>query len=397
MLLCCSEKIHSKDGVQEEVAIAKDLEKELGDPKFIIPLRLEPFKKLFGIGGLQYKDFYCRWAQGLDELLDTLERRRVPKAAGPAKINPNWELYRRRLSIAVKSDEEALTSNWLLVQEMPKSIRYFKPTGAVNHAAMESACKAYEYPAEVREQGFFSFVRAKELDDGLGAAGRFRVGRELDLADFLEYGCEEPRVEPREASKMLVSIFRQAWEGYCRSRGLEQYAYGTQTGFHVSQDQLPLGKMVPWSSGTAQRRTVLRNIAAGKIWSYGVSAMPQFWPYPHFKLKARVLFATVGTGKESGPLLADAKKQHQARRTVCKGWRNPRWHGLLMAYLKLLGGEDAKSVRLPLSESESLRLEPTPKQFVSPVSTKTVREMAEDGEESDLSTLGTVFLEVDPE
>ena len=397
MLLCCTEKIHSKDGVQEEIAIAKDLEKDLDDPNFIIPLRLEPFKKLFGIGGLQYEDFYCRWAQGLDELLDTLERRRVPKVDGPLRINPNWELYRKRRSIAVDSIDEALTSNWLLVREMPKSIRYFEPTGAIELKALEDACKSYKYPAEVQEHGFFSFVRCEDLQDGLGAAGRFRVSTELDLNYFLEYGCEKPRVEPKEASNMLLSMFRQAWEGYCRDRGFDEYAYATQTGFLVSQDQLPLGRMVLWNSGSRPRRTVLRNIAAGKIWSYGVSATPNFWPYPHFKLKARVLFATVGADNEPGPVLPDARKQHQARRTVCKGWRNPRWHGLLMAYLKLLAGTDTKTVGLPLSESEILCLESEPKQFVSPVSTKTVREMPEDGEESDLSTLGTVFLEVDSE
>lgn len=397
MLLCCSERIHSKDGVQEEVAIAKDLEKELPDPKFIIPLRLEPFKKLFGIGGLQYIDFHCRWAQGLDELLKTLERRRVPKSAGASKINPNWELYRKRQSISVDQIEEELTSNWLLIEEMPKSIRYFEPTGAVSSMAMEAACNEYKYPAEVRGHGFFSFVRSKELVDGLGAVGRFRVDREIDLKYFLEYGCEVPEVEPDEARKMLVSMFRQAWEGYCLGRGFNQYTYATQTGFHVSQDQLPLGKMIPWTSGARRRRTVLRNIAAGKIWSYGVSSIPQLWPFPHFKLKARVLFATVGAGNEPGSVIADPRKQHQARRTICKGWRNPRWHGLLVAYLKLLRGEEAKALRIPLSEFEGLRLEAEPIQFVSPVSTKTVREIAEDGEETDLSTLGTAFIEVDPE
>ncbi|MEO1019837.1 MAG: toll/interleukin-1 receptor domain-containing protein [Pseudomonadota bacterium] len=89
LLLCCRDESLAKDGVQEEIAIAEDLAKELGDSRFIIPLRLAPFKKLFGIGGLQYKDFYCRWAQGLDDLLRTLERRQVPKAGQSPNINPN--------------------------------------------------------------------------------------------------------------------------------------------------------------------------------------------------------------------------------------------------------------------------------------------------------------------
>jgi hypothetical protein len=38
-------------GVQEEIEIGLDLAKELKDPRFVIPLRIRPYKKLFGIGG----------------------------------------------------------------------------------------------------------------------------------------------------------------------------------------------------------------------------------------------------------------------------------------------------------------------------------------------------------
>jgi hypothetical protein len=57
MLLCCRDLTLAKTGVQEEIGIAEDLAKELGDPAFIIPLRLERFRKLFGIGELQYIRF----------------------------------------------------------------------------------------------------------------------------------------------------------------------------------------------------------------------------------------------------------------------------------------------------------------------------------------------------
>ena len=78
MLLCCRDATLAADGVIEEIEIATDLVKELGHPKFIIPLRLEPFKKVFGIGGLQYIDFVRGWADGLGKLLDTLKRQKVP-------------------------------------------------------------------------------------------------------------------------------------------------------------------------------------------------------------------------------------------------------------------------------------------------------------------------------
>ena len=52
MLLCCRDSTLAKEGAQEEIGIASDLVKELNDHKFFIPLRLEPYKKLFGIGEL---------------------------------------------------------------------------------------------------------------------------------------------------------------------------------------------------------------------------------------------------------------------------------------------------------------------------------------------------------
>jgi hypothetical protein len=46
MLLCCRDATLNKPGVQEEIGIASDLVKELKDRRFIIPLRLAPFKKV---------------------------------------------------------------------------------------------------------------------------------------------------------------------------------------------------------------------------------------------------------------------------------------------------------------------------------------------------------------
>ena len=78
MLLCCRDASLARENVQEEIGIALDLAKELPDPKFIIPLRLEPYKKVLGIGELQYIDFVRGWAYGLGKLLDTLKRQKVP-------------------------------------------------------------------------------------------------------------------------------------------------------------------------------------------------------------------------------------------------------------------------------------------------------------------------------
>ena len=49
-------------------------------------------------------------------------------------INPNWENYRKRHAIRIEDAPERLTSNWLGVAELPDTIRYFQPTGAIDHS-----------------------------------------------------------------------------------------------------------------------------------------------------------------------------------------------------------------------------------------------------------------------
>ena len=174
MLLCCRDITLAKDNVQEEIGIALDLARDLPDPKFIIPLRLEPYRKVLGIGELQYVDFVRGWADGLDKLLDTLKRQKIPCDPTKIRINPNWEIYRRRGSIPIKDEPERLTSNWLRVAEAPDVVRYFEPTGAVGLYAIASACASSKYPAEPMQRGFISFGTAEEINDAFLDDGQVR-------------------------------------------------------------------------------------------------------------------------------------------------------------------------------------------------------------------------------
>jgi hypothetical protein len=394
MLLCCRDTTLASEGVQEEIGIASDLVKELKDPKFIIPLRLEPFKKLFGIGELQYIDFVRGWAYGLGKLLDTLKRQKVPCDPAKININPNWEIYRRRGAIPIKNEPERLTSNWLRVAEAPDVIRYFEPTGAADRSALERACGASRFPAEPHLHGFFSFGTLAEIEVAFASVARFTPKHEAALMRFIEDGSKECAILKQDASNLVHSMFRQAWNRFCRDRGLLEYQYSKSAGFHASKNNVQIGQKIPWGKQGEQRSSMLRNVAKGHVWQFGVSGMPAFWPFPHFKLKSRVLFAPPNL-KEAGAPLDDAKKQHHLRRTVCKAWRNKQWHGRMMAFLEILAGE-AAYISLPLGETAHVKLEPAPMLFSSPVSTILPNKMADEEEEQDISTLGRPEPEEEP-
>lgn len=385
MLLCCKDATLAANGVQEEIAIAEDLAKQLEDPNFIIPLRLAPFKKLFGIGGLQYIDFEKHWAEGLSKLLKYLDKAGVPRDTAAIRISPNWEQYRRRNAIAIKSEPEPLTSNWLRVMEMPDVIRYYEPTGAVDQAAMFRVCGTFKYHAEPYLRGFFSFAEPHVVNEGFGTVAAFTVTKEINTQDFLREGWPEKNLRPREASNFVQSMSRKAWEAACRSLGLLSFAYSKSPGFHVSKDQARIGQRIPWGTQGEKRSSMLRNKAKGHVWHFGVTALPAFWPFPHFKLKARVLFSEVA-GDEAGLVIDDKKKQHRLRRSVCKGWRNKQWHGRLRAFLELLCGESS-AITLRVGEEACIRIESVPMFFTSPVTTDLPDQIDDDDEEVDDSTL----------
>lgn len=385
MLLCGKTATLQREGVQEEIGIAEDLAKELSDPKFIIPLRLEKYKKIFGIGELQYVNFERGWSEGLIKLLAALQRQRVPKRSEPI-INPHWEAFRRRSAILLLDEPERLTSNWLRVAECPDVIRYFEPSGALDLDAMTVACRRASFPAVPRNRGFFAFATEDEINEGFASAGRFRAATSIDLPGFVREGSAALDLQGKDARSIVSGMYRSAWDRFCVARGLLEYRYSMTSGFHAGPAAARIGERISWGMQGDRQASMLRNEAKGHIWQFGVTGLPAFWPFQHFKLKARVIFAP-RNGDEAGDPYDDKKKQHRLRRSVCKGWRNKQWHGRLMAILEVLAGESA-FINLEMGPSERCLLEPTPMLFTSPVSTALPSLLRDEDEEDDESTLG---------
>lgn len=387
MLLCCRDSTLAKEGVQEEIGIALDLCKSIGDKNFLIPLRLEPYRKIFGIGELQYIDFVRGWGQGLSKLLEALKRQRVPADRKAAKINPNWEVYRLRNAVPLLSQPERLTSNWLRVSECPDCLNYYEPVGAIDRNRLGRACGNAAFPIVAANIGVLTFADPADLNEVMSQVGRFTLKEQRSLLSLLAEGWPQLAIARQDASNVVHSMFRQAWISFCRRRGLLEFIYASSvSGFHADQAQIKIGQRIPWGGQGERRWSMLRNVARGHVWSYGVTALPSFWPFPHFKLKSRVLFAPL-VGTEAGAVLDDTKKQHRLRRSVCKGWRNKQWYGRMLAFLELLSGQTA-FIRLSLAPGADIVLDATPLLFTSPVSTRLPDELEDEQEELDESTLG---------
>lgn len=391
VLLVCRNATLDDQAVQDDIDIALDVAKSLDDRRFIIPLRLEDGRKVKGVGDAVAVDFVRGWAEGLTSLLEALRRQRVPKRADQILIHPNWELFRRRGSIPLVNEPERLTSNWLRVVEAPDTIQYYEATGAVNMDWLKRAVAARPFPTTIHSQGFITFSSQAEIDTEFQSVGRFRLAHRVPLEDFVEAGYKDLGIQRQTASNQINAMLKQAWLMFCRERGLIEYRYSNSVGFHASPELAPTGSRIPWGKQGDRRSSMLRNVAKGHIWQFGVTALPAFWPFWHFKLKSRVLFAT-DNRTPAGLSIDDPRKMHRLRRTICKGWRNKQWHGRMLAFLELISGESA-FIRLRLSVNSDVVLEAAPVLFSSPVSTALPDLLDADDEETDLSTLGRPDLD----
>lgn len=395
VLLVGREATLNDGAVQDDIDIALDVAKRLGDQRFILPLRLESHRKVKGIGDTVAVDFVRGWGEGLAKLLDTLRRQKVPRDPNVVQIDPNWELFRRRGAIPLINQPERLTSNWLRVVEMPDAIFYYEATGASDPDRLKRALGQYPYPTTVQGRGFLTFATQAEIDEAFAEIGRFRVKHRIAMLDFVEDGIPKLGLERQPARNLLNVMMKDAWFRFCKDRGLIDYSYSNSVGFHASPALAPKGVRIPWGTQGERRSSMLRNVARKHIWQYGVTALPSIWPFWHFKLKARVLFAA-DNGTQEGLAIDDPKKMHRLRRSICKGWRNKQWHGRMLAFLELISGDSAY-IRLRLSPDSDCVLDAAPVLFSSPISTMLPDIADADAEETDTSTLGRPEAEEEDE
>jgi TIR domain len=392
LLLCCSNETLVRRGVLQEIGIAADLTTRIPDPNFIMPLRMRDFRPVFGIVDLQYIDFEKGWATGLEKLLKSLERQNVPRSSLTV-IQPEWAAYHSRQSVSLKNEPEILTSNWLRILSVPNNLNYIVPSGATNRTALKESAGTFDYPVVSHGEGYITFATTLDFEAHFSGAGGFKVLKVIPYESFAEEGADDLGIEPQEASNMIVNLLRQAWEKHCKNEGFLAHQFSNGLAQIVQDAKVGTGQRIPWGKQGQRRNSMLRNISKRRLWEYGVSARVSLFPFPHYRLKSRVLFSDIDNNQII-TLINEPKTQHRLRRSIAGSWRNKAWHGRLMAFLEVLAGE-SPYVALPLGGGAYVQVDAMPIQATSPVSAQQMNKLGEDGEEIDLTTLGGHFGEED--
>lgn len=361
MLLVCTRPGLDRQGVRNEIEIASQLAKQLDDPEFIIPLRLEDYEAPFRVVQAQYIDFKHSWAGGLAELVDLLVNvHNLPRSE--VQRLDSWKITQAVGARELVKRSERLTSNWLRLSHFPTTIQYCVPPSGLPLERFQNRFN-FRWPAVPFAAGVLTFLKPT-AGQPLAVDVSAVTQNVILVQKCLDVGWESLGIDRYSARRIFADLGAQAFNRYTVERGLKATASASG---HLSWwgdvKTVPLNQIrFDWQEQNGRRQFVGKSDKRGVHWHYAVNASARMAPVPHIRLSARLVFSDNGLDA-----LNDTARAHRLRRSMAKGWRNPRWRDMLCAYLWwLTGGSD--ELRLPVAPDEWLGAELPPMSFACPVS-----------------------------
>ena len=351
-----------KPGVQKELAMGDARGKALGDPDFMIPIRLE---------NVAHGDFppelirrnsydaFPNWASVLPPLFETLCDANVRRGPhfGDGILN---DLIRAQEQgrLAVHRAPETLLSNWFeLAADLPK-LRLFASGGTATQ--FEAWQKTTGIPI-VQHSGLAATFCDPETFATAGLNPPTLTARFwIPFADLISGKGIDPFPNREEARKAAVNLLRQHWDMAMRKKGLLPFEYASgQMGWFFPDGLVEGAVKLVLPNGHKINRVVSGKFKE-KRWHLCLIALPRLWPRPMLRIHANVALSL--NGKD--PLPGDQTQKIRVRLT--KSWWNDRWRDMLMAGMGWLADGEA-TLELG-SGDEALGLSSFPLTFEIPVS-----------------------------
>ena len=373
VLLVANPTAVSKQGVRNEIQIATEVAKKIGDSNFIIPLRLAAFEAPFLIAHAQYIDFSRGWAPGLYELLQVLQQEYKVPTQQTASAEA-WCTLQAMHGRALENHAERLISNWLRIRKVPETIYYYRNS-------------------ELKQHGILLSLPKVEYGDGFLTCEEHAIENvsRTSLEGALEGGWPELGISIQDMRNRFTDIANQGMGMLLKTQGLKLYEMANKRAAWWYGNDLSDSRQ-PFQWGDTKGSRVLRGYSEKRKlhWHFGISAFYRGGPLRHFRIKTRLLFS------EDGATILPAKRMHRVRRSFAKGWRNARWRDMLLALLYWASAGESL-LRIPLHLDDDLLVEVPPIFFTSPVSVSEGEAVEQDPDDPDIEYLDEEVLEDEEE
>lgn len=355
-LIVSSTFSNQKEGVLKELAVASKVKKQLNDETFIIPLAID--EKLsyddinIDIVRLNGIDFKNSWAVGLQDLLEALEKQRVPKESpDPSKSNLLYQqIFLHNKSIIEK--EEIYDSNWFSILEFPKELRfhYFKSL-----IPKEFDLRKLTFPGIPYKNYLCTFAWEYDFTHQLPKTETYNNNNSLKISteEILSGNYDTDFISNFECQRLIVQLINKAFELRMKDKGVREYLMSNKIGYWFEKGKLEKDKF---------NKVQLVGKLKDKNWHFGISGSGKLYPFPVLMILSHIYFT------QDGINIIEAKGiQHSARRRQGKNWWNDDWRNKLLAFIKYLS-DDEDSFYLEVGSEEKIHISNKPIQFKGNIS-----------------------------
>ena len=225
VLLVGTEHGVQKQGVRNEIQIAHTVSRTIGGGEFVIPLRLTDYDAPFLITHAQYIDFKRSWADGLAELLATLEdAQSVPRKRGSLSETMNyWKQVHLRHAQSLTATPESLVTNWLSIEQLPETLYLYDFGGSITHDHAQRKMNSAPRPIVPFRRGFLAFCPIHDLQDHFEPNLPLKIVDRIATSAFLDEAWPDQRIERFDAHNQFADLLRRAMEFNLRARMLSSY------------------------------------------------------------------------------------------------------------------------------------------------------------------------------
>lgn len=344
----------TRTGVRNELSAAEGMGKKLGDPAFIIPVRIDgsdyndfPIQ----VTQLNALDFSAGWGGMLVALVETLEKANVP--TDPTRIDERIAYWKERTSRdapKVEIGPELLLTNLLPIEALPTHINFYEFNGP--NTEINKALDATGIPYSRHQRLILAFAAIDDLQAGLPPQFTLKLDRQVETERFIQgRQGDETAPERFDARNILTFLLRRHVERFLESKGLTAHDTSRGTAFYFPLGLVADGKVryrTPDGKQTWKQVTG-RSEKRQLNWHLSMLVNVDLGPPGFLRFKPYICFSE---GAEK--VIDDPKRVAAIRRRFCKSWWNRHWRQLQQAFIAFLGS--GEQIIVELDGTETLKL-----------------------------------------
>ncbi len=332
-------------GIFKELSCADRIQ---GKANFKSPVKIDAINEddfPVQIMGLHSIDFYNNWQSGLEKLLESFEKEKIPNNGSNTENPLPFWLDAFKVNNIFNEKEETIYTNWFPFS-IPEKLYIHRPS-IKNKIDQHDIVYSYleysdrhicffpstDYPANIECTSSYAFDIETIWNEQV-----------VPVDDFLAFN------QPR---KKIVELINKIMSDYFFQQGTKKYEQANETVFYFP------------ATSENKKRISLKSLSktnvsvAGKnkdvFWSFGISSYAILYPFPYLKINSHLIFESPGFQ----PLEQD--DMFSRRRQFGSSWFNRDWLDTLIGMmLKLSGMNEEKKLFIPVSSGLNIIVEAVP-------------------------------------